>query len=196
MKKIIYLINITFLLLQACSSNNNSNNNNTDNNSSNNNVNYSFTVINDGVTYKVQGNTINDFGFKGPVNNKCTASIPTQVSLKITDPTYSNYVCGNPMNLLLVSANPFTLGTNYMDTNWNLYHQYANPGASGANTTIPITITDLGTPSVGVLGTSNYRFGNTIKGYYTGTYYSIPSGSNVATVPHNISIEFEAVRLY
>ena len=195
MKKAICLLGIIFLTLQSCSSGDSSNSS-SNNNSSNNNVNYSFTIINDGIVYKVQGNTANDYGFKGPVNNKCTASIPGQVYLTITDPTYSNYVAGNPMTFLLSSVNPLTLGTNLMDTSWNLYHQYANPGASGADTKIPIIITDLGTPSVGDKGTPNYHFGNTIKGHYNGTYYSIPPGSNVATVPHTISIEFEAVRLY
>jgi hypothetical protein len=191
MKKIVCLLSITFLMLQACTSGDS----NISEISNNNNVNYSFTIINDGIVYKVQGNTSNDYGFKGPINNKCTANSPNGVSLTITDPSYSNYVSGNPINFYLYNG-PIILGTNLMQTPWNLYHQYATPGASGSDTRIPITITDLGTPSVGDLGTSSYHFGNTIKGHYSGTYYSIPSGSNTATVPHTISIEFEAVRLY
>ena len=190
MKKLIYLFSLAFLILQACSSDDSSNSN-----INNNNVNYSFTIINDGITYKVQGNTANDYGFNGPINNKCTSTNPGGIQLTITDPTYSNYVRGNPLNFYL-SSGPLVLGTNLMQTPWNLYRQYANPGASGSDTRIPITITDLGTPSIGNIGTSNYRFGNTIKGRYSGTYYSIPSGSNVATIPHTLSIEFEAVRLY
>lgn len=176
------------MILQACSSDDSSNINN-------NNVNYSFTIINNGITYKVQGNTANDYGFNGPINNKCTSTNPGGIQLTITDPTYSNYVRGNPLNFYLSSCS-LVLGTNLMQTPWNLYGQYANPGASGSDTRIPITITDSGTPSIGNIGTSNYRFGNTIKGRYSGIYYSIPSGSNVATIPHTLSIEFEAVRLY
>jgi hypothetical protein len=188
MKKIIFLLSITFLILQSCSSGDSSS-------STSNNVNYSFTIINDGIVYKVQGNTANDYGYSGPINNKCTSSNPGGIQLTITDPTYNNYVTGNPVNFYL-SSGPLVLGTNLMQTPWNLYRQYANPGASGADTRIPINITDLGTPSIGDIGTSNYRFGNTIKGSYSGTYYSKPSGSNIATIPHTLSIEFEAVRLY
>ena len=188
MKKIIYLLSI--FILQSCTSGDSSSSN-----SNNNNVNYSFTIINDGIAYKVQGNTANDYGFKGPVNNKCTSANTGGIQLTITDPTYSNYVSGNPINFYL-SGSPLILGTNLMQTPWNLYRQYADPGASGADTRIPINITDLGTPSIGDIGTSNYRFGNTMKGSYSGTYYSKPSGSNIATIPHTLSIEFEAVRLY
>jgi hypothetical protein len=188
MNKIIFFISILFILLQSCSSGDNSSNS-----SSNNNVNYSFTIINDGVIYKVKGNTANDQGFKGPISNKCTANLLNEsgITLTITDLTNSNYVSGNPINIYL-SGSPLVLGTNYMSTNWYLTTQYA--GAS--NTRIPITITDLGTPSTGSIGTSNYRFGNTVKGHYSGNYYTIPPGSNSATVSHTLSIQFEAVRLY
>ncbi len=184
MKKLIYLLSIAFLMLQYCYSGDSSS-------SSSNNVNYSFTIINDGIVYKVQGNTANDYGFAGPVNNECTAISPGGLRFTITDPTYSNYLTGNPIDLNLYSG-PLVLGTNLMSTSWYLTTQYAGP----SNGRIPINITDLGTPSIGDLGTSNYRFGNTIKGNYSGTYYTKPSGSNIATVPHTLSIEFEVVRLY
>ncbi len=172
-------------MLQSCSSGDSSS-------STSNNVNYSFTIINDGVVYKVQGNTANDYGDSGPINNRCTSSSTGSIRLTITDPTYSNYVTGNPVEFYL-SGGPLVLGTNLMQTPWDLYYQY---GGLGTDTRIPINITDLGTPSIGDIGTSNYRFGNTIKGSYSGTYYSKPSGSNIATIPHTLSIEFEAVRLY
>ena len=190
MKKLICLLSVTFLMLQSCSSGDSSNNKTTTGN-----VNYGFTLTVDGKIYKVKGNTSNDYGYKGPNNNKCTAVGPNGILLTITDPSYSNYVSGSPVDFYL-SGSPIVLGQNLMQTPWNLYHQYASPGASFSDTRIPIIITDLGTPSIGDIGTSNYHFGNTVKGNYKGTYYSIPSGSNNATVPHTISIEFEAVRLY
>jgi hypothetical protein len=193
MKKIIFLISITFLVLQSCSS---GDDNSSSSSTSNNNVNYSFTIINDGVVHKVKGNTANDYGFKGPVKNKCTASLGSQygqsgITLTITDPTDSNYISGKPIDISIFGA-PFVLGTNFMGTSW-----YLTTERSGAsNGYIPINITDLGTPSTGSIGTSNYRFGNTIKGHYSGNYYTKPSGSNSATVSHTLSIQFEAVRLY
>jgi hypothetical protein len=164
--------------------------------SGDNNVNYRFKLTIDGIVREVKGNTANDYGYKGPINNKCTATEPNFIVLSITDPTYSNYVSGSPVAFFLSNISPFVLGTNRVQTPLNLYRQNANPGTSHSDTSINIIITDLGTPSVGDLGTSNYRFGNTIKGNYSGTFYSKPSGSNYATVPHSISIEFEAVRLY
>lgn len=194
MKKLIYLLSITFLMLQSCSSGDKNSDSSTDNKS--NNVDYKFTYIIDGNVYKVSGNTANDFGNNGPKSNLCTAYNAKQIVLSITDPTYSNFVSGSSFNIILNVPDNFGLGINKMSTNKNFYKQNACPGCSGSDTSIQVEITDLGTPSIGDLGTPNFKYGNTIKGHYSGVYYSIPSGSNNATIPHTVSIDFEAVRLY
>jgi hypothetical protein len=196
MKK-LFLISITFLILQACSSN--ESNSNTNSTTSSGNVDYEFNVTIDNYVHKVKGNTANDEGFKGPLKNKCTATGAWSIALSITDVSYSNYVTGIPNSFTLFASSPtnFVLGTNYMNTTIPYYKNYgASPGAAAANNAIPVIITDLGTSSTGTLGTSNYRYGNTIKGYYKGVLYSLPAGSNNATEPHNVSIDFKAVRLY
>lgn len=184
MKKIILLLSIAFLLLQSCSSNDSSSDTNPDSTSKDN-VDYSYTITFDGKTYKVKGNTANDYGGKGPVNNECTARSARVISLTITDPSYTNYLSGSPMYLRLATSSNFITGLNSLliDTNipklQNLNYQYVN-------------ITDLGTASTGEINTPNYKYGKTIKGNFKQTIYT---GSNY-TNPKELEIVFEAVRLY
>lgn len=195
MKNII-LIGILVLLLQACSSNDNGSLDTT-NVTNNGNVDYEFNLTVDNYIYRVKGNTKNDAGFKGPIKNLCTAYGAWSINLSITDVTYSNYVSGNPKNLFLSSSTYFVKGINYLNTNLPFYKDYyAAPGTGATNDRLPVNITDLGTPSTGTLGTSDYKYGNTVKGSYSGVMYSIPSGSNYATTPHNVSFDFKVVRLY
>lgn len=200
MKKLLYLLSITFLLLQSCSSGSDSNNNITTSN-----VDYEFTVVFDGIVYKVKGNTAKDSGNKGPTVNNCIAKRSQELYFSIQDVTYHNYVSGNPFECFIDVKGNFISGTNIMNVklyfNGYPYSFYRNKGAcygcnSGEENSLLINITDLGTPLTGTLGTSNVIFGNTIKGSYKGVVYTIPQVSTKATVPHNLSIDFIAVRQY
>jgi hypothetical protein len=191
----ILIINIAFLLLQSCSSSESSPSSSSDANSRN--VDYEFNLTIDNNTYKVRGNTKDDAGFRGPVKNLCTANGAWSIKLSITDVTYWNYLSGNPKSLFLSSSTFFVKGINYLNTDLGFYKMYnAAPGTAATDDRIPVNITDLGTPSTGTLGTSDYKYGNTLKGNYTGVMYTIPAGSNRATTPHNVSFDFKAVRLY
>ncbi len=200
MKKISVYI-LTFFLLTNC------NKNNENSNAATGNTDYEFTVTFDSQIYKVRGNTANDPGYKGPTTNKCIATNKNMgyIELSIQDITWHNYLSGNPFKCGISITPSFTAGTNLMTVNlyfngfiYSYYKNYnANPGANGGgDNRLPIFISDLGTPLTGVLGESNIIFGNTIKGSYSGVVYTIPSGSNNATVPHNLSINFKAVRQY
>ena len=201
MKKLIYLLSVTFLMLQSCSSGDSSNTNNT----TSSNVNYEFTITYDRIVYKVKGNTAKDAGYKGPTINSCIATDARGISFSIKDVTYYNYLSGSPFECNLYVNGNFTSGTNLMTVNLyfngGYYSFYKNQGAcpgcnGGGDNRLPINITDLGTPLTGTIGTSNVIFGNTIKGSYSGVVYTLGQGSNNATVPHNLSIDFIAVRQY
>lgn len=203
MKNIIFkLLTISFVILQSCSPESDSNTNNTTSGS----VDYEFTVIFDGIIYKVKGTTSKDANYSGPTINNCIAKEAKFIGLSIKDVTNYNYVSGKPIICNLFSYSNFTFGTNFMEMtlsfNGGFYDTYyknqgACPGCNGGgDNRLPIIITDLGTPIAGVIGNSNVIFGNTIKGRYNGVVYSVPAGSNKATTPHNLSIDFKAVRQY
>lgn len=202
MKKLFYLLSITFILLQSCSSGDSSSG---ANNATSGNVDYEFTFTFDGIVYKVKGNTQKDAGYNGPTVNKCIAQNAQFIYLSIKDVTYYNYVSGKPIECILYVGGNFTPGINMMPMQLNFgggsYSYYKNQGAcpgcnGGGDKSLPFNITDLGTPLTGTIGTSNVIFGNTIKGSYTGVVYTVPAGSNNATTPHNLSIDFKAVRQY
>lgn len=164
-------------------------------------VNYEFTIKYDSEVYSVKGNTANDEGFQGPTINKCIAQKAQFIYLSITDVTNKNYVTGKPMRCTMNVVNNFVPGNNLMTVTLSFVKFYKNKGAcpgcnGGGDNRLPINLTDLGTPSTGALGTSNYVFGNTLKGTYSGTVYTVPAGSNNATVAHSLSINFVCVRQY
>lgn len=201
MKKIFYLVCVTFLLLQSCSPESSSNTNNTTGN-----VDYEYTITFDGITYKVQGNTAKD-AYNGPITNYCFAQQYQLAGLNfsIKDVNYYSFVSGAPLfTLFLQSTSNFTLGTNLMNfgivVNGVSNSYYKTPGicpscsyGSVVENRLPINITDLGTPLKGTIGTSSVIFGNTIKGNYSGVVYSVGPGSIYTNVPHNLSINFKAV---
>jgi len=160
-------------------------------------VDYEFTIKLDDKVYAIKGNTSKDSGFITKINNSGFAMLSAnQIILKISDPTYYNHLQGGSINLLLQGIGGYSLGNNKMSFNLPYYPNYnASPG-TGALKYIYIQITDLGTPSVGNIGDADYKYGNTIKGNYSGTIYSVPSGSNNATIPHSFSIDFKVPRLY
>ena len=164
-------------------------------------VDYEFTIVYDGYTYKVKGNSAKDEGFRGPIVNECIASDAKFVQLSIKDVTFHNFITGRPMTCLMGVAGNFVKGTNMLTVDLSFVRFYKNqnacPGCNGGgNNQLPFNITDLGTPSTGSIGTPNFVFGNTIKGKYSGTVYTVPAGSNNATVPHSLSIDFVCVRQY
>jgi hypothetical protein len=208
MKKFIYLFGITLLMLQSCSTGDSSSDTTTTTTTTttSGNVDYEFTITFDEIVYKVKGNTGKDAGYSGPTINNCFAKGAKYIDFSIKDVTYYNYVSGKPIECFLSLPSNFTSGINMMSMQLSFngvsnYSYYKNEGAcpgcnGGGDNSLPINITDLGTPLTGKIGTSNVIFGNTIKGSYTGVVYTVPSGSNNATTPHNLSIDFKAVRQY
>lgn len=194
MKNILYkILTISLITLQSCSNNESDINNlNTNNNA---NVDYEFTLTIDASTYKIKGKT-NGFEYNTGLNF-CWASSAAIILFSITDVSDKSYVTGMPISFGLGAKTPsnFILGVNQMIINLEGYSNknslYIIPA------TIPVTITDLGTKSAqDPLNPLNFIYGKTIKGNYKGVLYSAPTGSLYATVPHNVSLNFSAVRLY
>jgi hypothetical protein len=174
-------------MLQSCSSGDSSAKTNNDSG----NVDYEFTIKIDDNVYAIKGNTINDNSSVRDLNNTGFAWWEAKtITFKITDPTYSNYVSGNSFYFRLDCAGNFKKGYN------NVSYSGISYVTSTGNNSILLDITDLGTPSVGVIGSKDYKYGNTVKGNSSGTLYSKPPGSNNATVPHKYSIDFMVPRLY
>jgi hypothetical protein len=223
MKKLLTLIVVlTIGLFLSCSNNN-------DTSSGNNGVNYEFTITVNGVVHKVKGNSsggipLASFG-SGIVQNRCYASFTTNgavVLLGINDVTSPNYISGQNMQVQIVLQNPL-LGTNqalisftgnYFDTLATSLGAYIYSGfnsysstlvavnGGSRNQTIPIVITDLGTPTTLVNNGSTYSFGQTIKGNYSGTIYlqrcsnlGTSSGGCYYDIPVQLSIDFKALRI-
>ena len=195
MKNILFkLLTISFIILQSCSNNDSDiNNSNTNNNA---NVDYEFTLTIDTSTYKIKGRT-NGFEYNTNGLNWCWASSANIILFSIADVSDKSFVTGMPISFSLVANSPsnFILGINQMSINLEGYSNknslYLYPA------TIPVTITDLGTKSTrDPLNPLNFIYGKTIKGNYKGVLYSASSGSLYATVPHNVSLDFSAVRLY
>ena len=190
---------IVFFLGVSCEKSNTDNNSNSNNPSTG--VEYLFTITYDGTVYSIKGNTANDQGFQGPTVNKCIAQKAKFISLSITDVTNKNYVSGKPMSCNMNVVDNFVKGNNLMTVALSFVDFYKNkdacPGCNGGgDNRLPINITDLGTPSSGTLGSQNFVFGSTIKGSYSGTVYTVPAGSNKATVAHSLSINFICARQY
>jgi hypothetical protein len=198
-KQIISIVKLLLLMsLFSCTRESLNNNGTTPSNTG---VDYGFTIIYDGYTYKIKGNTLKDNGFSGPIINKCIATKAKFIELSITDVTSHNFISGKPMKCDMNVVDNFVKGINMLTLNLSFVSFYKNqnacPGCNGGgDNRLPFNIIDLGTPSTGTLGTPNYVFGKTINGKFSGTVYTVPAGSNNATVPHSLSIEFICVRQY
>jgi hypothetical protein len=191
---------------------------------------YEFTITINGEVHKVKGNSRDGVPNSGvgydTTQNKCVASFTPSfgagVQLGVNDVTSPNYISGQNMSVQIILPNPL-LGTNqaqliftgnYFDTLATSLGAYIYSGfnyysstlvavnGGSTNTIIPITITDLGTPTTLVNNGSGYSFGQTIKGNYSGTIY-LRRCSNLGTsgggcyydIPVQLSIDFKALRL-
>ncbi len=204
MKKIILLMTITSILF-SCStggdaSSNNSNNNG---NSFTNSMDYEFTITINGEIHKVKGNTTNGIPLGSnsstshTVNNACYI-LQGDLNLQINDVTSLNYISGQNMQIAIFTTN-LLLGTHQalVIFSGGYFNAFSTSGFINFSTDptfnpglvnkLPITITDLGTPTD--FSHIPYNFGRTLKGNYNGTIYL--SGN----IPVQLSIDFKALRL-
>ena len=168
-----------------------------------NNVDYGFTLVLDGVTYKIKGNTVNGSFFSTPKLENLSYFDSRNLFFELKNTTEQNYISGNLINVRIEFANTIVTGNNNQVT-----VQFSNliPGFTTTPTTTfnaatfnkinDFVITDAGVKSVYDNTYGKWNFGTTLKGSYSGTIYTRTSNSNTNfTIPKAISIEFEAYRL-
>ena len=169
-----------------------------------NNVDYGFTVILDGVTYKIKGNTLNGTFFNTPpLKNISYFTGGRNVYLELKSIAEPNYISGNLLNIDIDFANNFNIGNNNPVTVQlsNLTQGFtSSPTTTFSTATFnkinDFVITDIGVKSVYDNANGKWNYGTTLKGNYSGTIYTRTSNTNNNfTIPKPISIEFEAYRL-
>jgi hypothetical protein len=215
MKKTLTIIALA-LLVFSCSNDSSSSSND---NKASGNVDYEFTISINGEVHKVKGNTVSGLPSGSGAsqlynNNTCLAnnipSFGTLVDLGINDVTANNYISGQNIRCTFNLGN-LLLGENKVDVIF--YGKYfddlsASLGGSvigfsyqstsgkpkAESNKLAINITDLGTTST--LTVFPYKYGNTLKGNYSGTIYLLRKDLSTYDIPVQLSIDFKAVRMY
>jgi hypothetical protein len=228
MKKTILFLTILSLLFSCSSDSNNSSNNNGNSFTNSMDYEFTITVNGDIHKIKgnttdgiPKGTVITGTHY---INNQCeiiSSGVQKIVYLKINDITTPNYISGQNMecqitlpNLLLgINEAQVLFNGSYFDSvctslgayspgsGISFYSFQSTSGTSNSNfqRKIPITISDLGTTSSNPNNPGYiYNFGQTVKGYYSGTIYLSSNNSALTNynIPVQISIDFKALRTY
>lgn len=206
MKK-LFFITISLVII-SCS------NESSEDNSIDNSVDYGFKLGFGTNTYEVDGNTANsnwdanDYILKNSAY--CNQGGVWLIKLEIKDPTHFDHISGDNMQIeikipsieiglvdayidILFTGSLFqTLSNNSVqNTSW-YFSNPTNSQNSQQNKKIALNITDLGTES----NLANNHWGETIKGNFNGTLYFFNSYNGHYDIPINITLRFEALRVF
>lgn len=196
------------LVLFSCSSPS------TEDNTNFNSVDYGFKLGFGTNIYEIEGNTANsnwyttDYIVKN--SSYCNQGGVWIIKLEIKDPTHFDYISGDNMQIEiripsigrgLVDAYITILFTGSLlqtlsnNSVWNTSWYFSNPTNSQnsqQNKKIALNITDLGTES----NLASNHWGETVKGNFDGTLFFFNSINGRYDIPINITLDFEALRLF
>ena len=213
MKKTLTIIALA-LLVFSCSNDSSSSSND---NKASGNVDYEFTISINGEVHKVKGNTVSGLPIgSNPAqfynNNSCivqNGGTFKLLSLGINDITANNYISGQNI-LVNIPLGNLQLGENKAAVNFQgqyfddlsaslggsvigFSYQATSGKPKAESNKLAINITDLGTTST---LTYPIKYGNTLKGNYSGTIYLLREDYSTYDIPVQLSIDFKAVRMY
>jgi len=209
--KIFSFILLTALLITSCTPNNPQPTPTPTPNPTN--LNWKFKLTINGITTRCEGSSLN---FN---SNFCFAMASGgifTVTFSLADQTAASYISGSlgtagiQLQYPIIGVNPIGLNNLIGSTPWitnfpslptgYLMYGYSStlngtivPNSASGNLSLPINITDLGSP-----GNNDYiTFGSPLKGNYSGTIYvrSDPFGVGSYDTPVTIDLDFVAVRI-